>query len=159
MRRGIALISAVVTVFSLVILASVVYAYGAQAAAPKSNVQAVAPAPAMQNISAPAPAAVADLSPQAAAAVASTFLNQTDAYSVELADYQGTQCYKVTFTSGSLVYVSMTGQILGVVPPSQVASSVNSWAARGGGGHRPKAPGDDGGHDDGGSEPPDSGGG
>ena len=145
------------------ILASVVYAYGAQAAAPKPNVQAVAPAPAIQNVSAPAPIAVANLSPQAAAGVASTFLNQTDAYSVELADYRGTQCYKVTFGSGSLVYVSMTGQILSVVPPSQVASSDNSWAPRGGGGgHRPKASSggsDDGGHDDGGTEPPDSGGG
>ena len=57
------------------------------------------------------------VAPQDAASIAAKAINRTDLYSVELADYQGTQAYKVTFSSGDIVYVSMDGQVLGTEPP------------------------------------------
>jgi hypothetical protein len=129
MRRSIALISAAVTTFSLVILASVVYAYSVMAAPRPVLYQANAQLPAGEQVSAPAASApamlatVQNVSPQEAASVASNFLKRSDAYSVELASLNGTQCYKVAFSSGDVVYVSLTGQVLATVPAPAVVVS------------------------------------
>jgi hypothetical protein len=53
-----------------------------------------------------------------AAGLASEFLGRTDAYSVELAQYNGVQAYKVTFLSRDVVYVSFDGQVLGSELPT-----------------------------------------
>ena len=59
-----------------------------------------------------------------AAGIASEFLGRTDAYTVELAQYNGVQAYKVTFLSGDVVYVSPDGQVLGSeLPTFQLAST------------------------------------
>lgn len=154
MRRNIPLISAAVTTFSLVILASVVYAYQAMAAPPSvplpgGNQPGV---PARVEASAPLdPAASSNVSPQDAAALAAIYLNRTDAFSVELAVFNGTQSYKVTFSSGDIAYVALNGQVLGNVPaPAAVVSSVPA---------RPRGSGQGGGRSGGGGGGGDEGGG
>lgn len=125
MRRSITLISVAVTTFTMVIMASVVYGYRV-AAKSRSSVAAAPVAP----VAMPSPELVAAavvpstrMSPEAAAQVAAEFLGRKDLYSVEMADYNGVQAYKVTFSSGDVVYVSLEGKVLGTVPaPMQLAN-------------------------------------
>jgi len=109
-------ISAMLTTFVLVTLASVVYAYRGLAlsispAAPLVvDSQAVSPLPAaLPPTQMPSPSEIA-------AQVASQF-DRTDLYSIELADFNGIQAYKVTFSAGDAAYVSLTGQVIALVPP------------------------------------------
>jgi hypothetical protein len=98
-----------------------------------ASLQLSAPA-AAPAAAAPAPVSVA---PQDAASIAAKALNRTDLYSVELATYQGVQAYKVTFSSGDIVYVSLTGQVLGTEPPPApilVTQSGGGSSRHGGGG-------------------------
>ena len=96
------------------------------------------------------------VAPRDAAAEAAKFLNRTDLYSVQLANYNGTQTYEVTFASGDIAYVSMSGQVVGVAAaPTQAPIYVAPAKKRGGGGSAPAAPaappkggGGDGGGDD-----------
>jgi hypothetical protein len=78
-----------------------------------------------------APAAVASgVTPEEAAQIAARYLNRTDLYSVEGAQFNGVSAYLVTFSSGDLVYVSLDGQVLSVqLAKGQIASG-------GGGGGR-----------------------
>ena len=50
--------------------------------------------------------------PMEAVAAASQFLNQQDVYSVESSTYKQTPAFKVTFSSGTIVFVGLDGQIL-----------------------------------------------
>lgn len=71
------------------------------------------------------------ISPQDAAQVAAQYMGRSDLYSVQTATYNGNQVYQVTFSSGDIVYVSPTGQILSVqAAPSQSASN-NSGSSSG----------------------------
>jgi uncharacterized membrane protein YkoI len=77
-------------------------------------------------------AAVQDvITPQQAADIASNALGQTSIYSVELAPMNGQNLYKITFSSGDIVYVTMDGQIAGSVS-AQPSVSPNTLAANGG---------------------------
>lgn len=159
MRRNVALISAAVTAFTLVVLVSVVYAYSGLAAAPSpsgavsgQSVRTVQVADSIGARSAgdtgqPAMAAPA-ISAQTAASLAAAFLHRTDLFSAEMTAYNGAAAFKVTFASGEIVYVSLGGQILGVVPvPSYVQPA--SPSGSGGGGWTSGSSGE---HDDAGSE-------
>lgn len=68
-------------------------------------------------------AAASGVSPQNAAQIAEQYLSQSDVYSVETAAYNGANVYKVTFSSGDVVMVSFTGQILAVQPAARQGSS------------------------------------
>jgi hypothetical protein len=123
MRKSVTLISMALTTFVMVLLTGVVYAYqGFIAPSPtptaqaSSSVQTVA-LPLVEQ--APGPAGAPVVSPQDAASIAVKFSTRTDLYSVELADFNGSQSYKVTFSSGDVIYVSMTGQVVGSAPLSQ----------------------------------------
>ena len=127
MKRGVTLVSVAITAFSVVIMASVVYGYrvsaGPQSAQQAAPVSAREPRPSPELVSASSTASTR-LSPRMAAGIASEFLGRTDAFSVELAQYNGVEAFKVTFTSGDVVYVSPDGQILGSeLPTIQLAST------------------------------------
>lgn len=148
MKRGVTLVSVAITAFSVVIMASVVYGYrvsarpeSAQEAAPVSVLE-LRPSPEL--ISAASTASIT-FSARDAAAVASEFLGRTDAYSVQLAEYNATRAYKVTFLSGDIVYVSLQGQVLGSELPT--VQLVSSGGNRRDDGER-RAGGDDGEHED-----------
>jgi cell pole-organizing protein PopZ len=85
---------------------------------------------ALQATNAPAPSQNV-ITPQQAASIASNSLGQTSVYSVETVSMQGQNLYKVTFSSGDIVYVSMDGQVAGTVIAKQSTSS-NTLAASGG---------------------------
>jgi hypothetical protein len=127
MKRGVTLVSVAITAFSVVIVASVVYGYQVSAR-PQSvplpaAVSSLEPRPSPELVSASSVASTR-MSPKEAAALASEFLGRTDAYSVQLVEYNGVQAYKVTFTSGDIVYVSLDGKILGSeLPTVQLAST------------------------------------
>ncbi len=60
------------------------------------------------------PTSTAGLSPEAQAAVniATAFIRRTDVYSVDTVKVNGMDAYKVTFSSGDLVYVTPAGKVI-----------------------------------------------
>ena len=162
MRRSFSLISAVVTAFSLVMLASVVYAYRVMAAERPANAAVASQISGSPNVPVAVPAAPVDISPQDAAAAAAKFLDRADPFSVQLTQYNGAQSYKVTFSSGDVVYLSLSGQVLASVPAAaQIASASTAGGGGGGGGggrHHGGGGGGQGSDDGGAHEGSDSGG-
>lgn len=141
MRRSFALISAGITAFSIVLMVTVVYGLRAAAGpqvAPSTSALGAAVAQVSPHLEDNAEMLSPTVSPQAAAVVASEFLDRADATTVQLANYHAAEVYLVTFSSGDAVYISLSGQVLGSVPaPVQMASSNRNRKERegpGGGG-------------------------
>jgi hypothetical protein len=152
----------------LVVLVSVVYAYKGFAASPSSASPNAGQAVKTVQISdtgsivaasgnqQPALSQSTNLSVQSAAFIASQYLNRTDLYSAELSAYNGTPAYKITFSSGAIVYVSMSGTVLGEqLPPTYSSTSSNSHGS--GGGSFSSGSHSSGGHEDGSEHESDSG--
>lgn len=78
--------------------------------------------PSAQNASASASAPASGVSPKKAAEIAGEYLKQSKIYSVEIAAFNGANVFKVTFSSGDIVMVSLNGEVLTV----QRASRNNS---------------------------------
>jgi hypothetical protein len=57
--------------------------------------------------------------PEEAAQIAASYIGQTAVYSVETIDNAGTPVYQVTFSSGDVVLISMSGAVLAVQPAPQ----------------------------------------
>jgi hypothetical protein len=122
------LISAALTTFILVIATGVASAYK-QASTVVASFQPTAQAVAPVAMIAASPTEVAStvrLTHQEAALVATNYLGQTDLYSVENAIWNGVEAYKVVFSSGDIVYVSMFGEVLGTEAPQTVFINNNS---------------------------------
>lgn len=86
------------------------------------------------------------LTPQKASQVAASYMHQQDLYAVESVNYYASTAYKVTFSSGAIVFVSTYGQIMAAMSaPSADASSGGGGGGKGGGS---KPSGNGGGHDD-----------
>ncbi len=143
MNRLVIGISAGVTAFILALTAGAVYAYRNSLNAavavqqqPASQVATTLQLSAPTTAAPAAPAAVpANVSPQDAASIAAKSINRTDLYSVEMTTYQGAQAYKVTFRSGDIVYVGLTGLVLGSeVPPAPVFNTQSGGGSSGQGG-------------------------
>jgi hypothetical protein len=109
------LISAALTTFVLVILAnlSAVYARIRDVA----TIQPTAQPTALLGEALPLQEQVVQVTHQQAAAIAANFLGQKDLYSVENAVWNQMDAYKVVFSSGMAVYVSMDGQVIGSEAP------------------------------------------
>ena len=123
MNKNVTLISVAVTTIVLVTLVGVVYAYKTLVTTQtlsnaSSNSQSVT-----YPLVASAPTDSPSISPQDAASIAVKFANRTDLYSLELADFNGSQAYKVTFTTGDVIYVALNGQVVGSAPPSQAETA------------------------------------
>lgn len=110
------LISAMLTAFVLSMLGGVAMALK----------QPVAPI-AVASVAA-TPTVTASLTPQEAAALAATVLNQQDVYSVESAPYNGVDAYKVVFSSGQVAFVGLDGQILSITQIQPVVVTQNNVA-------------------------------
>ncbi len=160
MRRNVAMVSAAVTTFTLVVLISVVYAYSGTAASASSLVPASNPA--VKTIQVQDPQSVQPtagsttpglaapaISAQSAASIAAQFVHRTDLFSAEMSTYNGAPAFKILFSNGEAVFVSLGGQVLGVVP---AATYVPSAPSGGGGGGRGSNSSSHGGSDDSGSE-------
>jgi hypothetical protein len=121
MRKSTLFISAALTTFMLAVMFGVASAYQnivkstqqpqPVAVQPQSTQeQMIVNAPVVP----PTPVQPANITPEAATALASKVINRTDLYSVEVSQFEGAEAYLVTFSSGDLVYVSMDGQILSI---------------------------------------------
>jgi len=108
-------ISTVLTAFALATLGGVGMAVKQSGATPVPTAAPIAEATAT-------PVA---LSPQDAASLAANVLSQKDIYSVESSSVNGVNAYKVVFSSGSVAFVGLDGQILSVsqIQPVVVAQS------------------------------------
>ena len=136
MRKSTLFISVVLTTFMLAVLYGVASAY--QSLVSSTETAAVQPQPAAiaEVVSAPlapvGPTQVVNITPEAAAAMASKVLGRTDLYSVEVTQFEGADAYLVTFSSGDLVYLSLDGQILSI---SKLPVTVITQRGGGGGGN------------------------
>lgn len=148
MRKSTLFISAALTAFVLVMLFGVVSAYQAATKANPVNVSVATPVSQQQPVSAVTDAAptlepttqAANVTPEQAAQLAAQVINRTDLYSVETSKLNGVDAYLVTFSSGDLVYVSLTGQILSI---TKLPVLTVSTGGGGGGGRRHGGGGDD----------------
>lgn len=127
MRKSTLFISTVLTIFMMATIFGVASAYQqiVRNQSTAAQVSAVQVAPVVQ-VAPAQPVSVPTLTivtPEQATTIASTFLNDTSVYSVETVDYQRVVAYLITFSSGNLVYVSTTGEILAVskIPPVVIA--------------------------------------
>lgn len=66
------------------------------------------------------------ISPEMAAQVAATWLGDNQVYSVENTTIQGVPVFKVTFSTGTLVYVSTEGQVIGSQAPAMLVNASNN---------------------------------
>jgi hypothetical protein len=117
MRKSTLFISAVLTTFMLAVLFGVVSAYQQMVTTPQPEVAATLPATEVQTaeqLMSVAPTQIGVVTPEQATTLAMQMVGRMDVYSVESTEYEGAAAYLVTFTSGDLVYVSPTGQILAV---------------------------------------------
>lgn len=157
MNRIVIALSASITAFILALTAGAIYAYSSTWG-PNLTVQRQQPASqpvsqtasSLQLMAPPAVVPMPKVAPQDAASMAARAINRTDLYSIELADYQGSQVYKVTFSSGDIVYVSMDGQVLGTEAPPAPAPVFVTQSGGGGAHHGGSDGGSTGGdeHDD-----------
>jgi hypothetical protein len=121
MRKSTLFISVVLTTFMLAVLYGVVSAYqsiiGSTEMAAQSQPTAMAEMVNQPVAVVPPTQAVPqtlNITPDAAAALASKVLNRTDLYSVEVSQFEGADAYLVTFSSGDLVYLGLDGQVLSI---------------------------------------------
>ncbi len=132
MRKGVSFISVGLTAFVIAVLSGVVYAYKNVNSIPNKQQSVSVSVPMVAMAATP----VQTVSAQDAAALAAKDMNRTDLYSVELADLNGVQVYKVTFSSGDVAYMSLTGQLISTEAPKPTVVTVqqNSHRGKNGGG-------------------------
>lgn len=130
MKKTPLFISGVLTTFVLIVMAGVLTAFRTVSAEAQ-------PTPTSEPTEVPATATAAPLlvSPEEAAQIAASIMNQSDVYSVETAALDGVDVYKVTLSSGDVVYVSPIGEVLQVVPAPRSGGRSGSGPAAGSGSH------------------------
>ena len=121
MKKSSLFISAAITTFILAVLAGVIfYARTSALSAPiatmtpvNSNTQAPTDTLAPTDTATLAPTATSSfVSPQEAAFIAGTALGDTRIFSVDTVTRYGMDAYKVTFSSGNVVFVAPDGHIM-----------------------------------------------
>jgi uncharacterized membrane protein YgcG len=142
-------LSAALTTFILVVIAGVIKT-GANGFLPEGNSAQVAVAQAPQATDPPQPTdppqATDTLQPtvspfissQEAIALASARLGSSDLYSIETTKLGGLDVYKVTFSSGNMVYVSPQGHILLVTSLAQIQEQLTAAGGSSGGSSPPR---------------------
>ena len=129
MRKNTMFISAALTAFVLAMLAGVVSAYNGISGLKLQSQPPVTAQPVALSVVVTPAASVVNV--QDAETIASQYVKRTDLYSIELTDLKGVQAYKVTFSSGDIVYVGLDGQVLKATPPP---APITIYANGGGGG-------------------------
>lgn len=132
MKKKTLFLSAGITTFILVILASLLmkvrsggFVSPAAALAPTAvstlaPTGTLPPAATLQPTDTLQPTAEGYLTPQEAVFIASNALGNTQVYSVDTETRYGLDVYKVTFSSGHIVFVSPRGVILSIYSPQAV---------------------------------------
>ncbi|RJP56040.1 MAG: hypothetical protein C4557_00315 [Anaerolineaceae bacterium] len=140
MRKSTVFISTVLTMFTMATVAGAVSAYQqitkseAEPVAEPLTVSVSVKDGLVSTRSVPQPSIV---SPEEATLVAIEYLGDSSVYSVETVEYEGAPAYLVTFSSGKMIYVNPTGDILEVSevqPIVMYAPAANNSGSSGGGG-------------------------
>ena len=121
MNKKALFLSIAITTFVLVIIGGVFSVYKAFANSAEPVAQGHPVSQVVSTLTAPAAAssAVQQVTPKQAAAIAAEYLGRKDVYSIESAVLNAVTVYKVTFSSGDIVYVGLEGQILHTERPHQ----------------------------------------
>ena len=143
-------ISAALTAFVLAMLAGVVSAYNGISGLKLQSQPPVTAQPVALSVAVTPTASVVNV--QDAETIASQYVKRTDLYSIELTDLKGVQAYKVTFSSGDIVYVGLDGQVLKATPPPAPITIYANGGGGGGGNAAPPAGGGGDDHHDGGGD-------
>lgn len=116
MRKSTLFISTALTIFVLAVMFKVVSAYQQIEKSKDVAVTQAATEPVMQPVSAVESVAAAPtvISPDQASVIAAAFMGDNAVYSVEIVEYEGAPAFLVTFSSGKLVYLSPTGEIIAI---------------------------------------------
>lgn len=114
MRKSTLFLSAALTTFMLAVMFGVVSAYQNIVKSPALPEVAQAQPAAVQIVNTSVPTQISPITPEAAATLASQVINRTDLFSAEITQFNGTDVYLITFSSGDLVYVGFDGQILSI---------------------------------------------
>jgi hypothetical protein len=128
MNRRAFFISIVLTVFAAAMLSGIFTIYKGLKNTATQTAQVTSPvlaAPAGTNQQSVQPTTT-QVTPTDAAIIAARYLGQQDVYSVEAAVMDYMNVYKVTFSSGNIVYVSLDGQIISVQFNNGSASALHS---------------------------------
>ena len=149
MRKSTLFVSTVLTMFMLATMFGVVSAY--QQGKANAVATEVTAEPDVQQVATVEPtptqsAMPAVVSPEQATTIAVDFMADTDVYSVEVVEYEGKPAFLVTFSSGQLVYVSSTGEILSIsevepvvvmapAPPQKKNNNNNGGSSNNSGSH------------------------
>jgi len=116
MRKSTLFISTALTIFMLAVIYGVVSAYQQNVKNNNDSSAKVTVEPVVQQVAAAesVPTLPAVVSPEQATSIAVAFMGDPDVYGVEVVEYEGKPAFLVTFSSGKLVYVSPTGEILAI---------------------------------------------
>jgi uncharacterized protein YpmB len=128
MNKRALFLSVAITTFILVIVGGVFSIYRALASTgvPVAQVQPVSQAIAPEiNVPIAVPT-LQQVTPEQAAAIAAEYLGQEDIYAVESAMLESVTVYRVTFSSGYIVYVGLDGQILRAEKPQESITNDSS---------------------------------
>jgi hypothetical protein len=138
MKKSSLFISTILTTFILAVLAGAMTAYRSLAA---SDAQDQQPTPVAQTTEQPTSIAQATeqptlvvqvtptqtlLTPEQASQVAAQYWGRNDLYSVESIMLKGLSTYKVTFSSGDVVYVLPQGKVVGAYAAPRAAALNNN---------------------------------
>ena len=82
-------------------------------------------------VSTPTPSFILQITAQEAAVFASRYLGKSQVYSVEAVDFNGQVVYRVTFSNGDVVFVSVYGDILGLEEAPRQNNSGQAVASSG----------------------------
>jgi hypothetical protein len=147
MKKSTLFISTALTIFTLAVMFGVVSAYqqGAINVAAPATAEAVGTAATVEAV----PTLNTIVSPDQAASIAAQFLGDTGVYGVEVVDYQGVPAFLVTFSSGKLIYVGSTGEIIAIsqVQPVVVVAPPAKKNKNNGGNSNPVSVSNNGEHD------------
>lgn len=111
MKKTPLFVSGVLTTFVMMVMAVVLTAFRSVPVAAQATSTSEP-----TEVPATATAAPLTVTPEEAAQIAAKLMNQTEVYSVESSVLDGVDVYKVTLSSGDIVYLNPTGEVVQVVP-------------------------------------------
>jgi len=141
MRKSTLFLSATLTTFMLAVMFGVASAYQKIVKAASTDEVGTQQAQAQTNNNVVLPTATnsivgSTMTIEQAANLASSVIGRTDLYTAEITQLDGVDVYLITFSSGDIVYVSQSGQILSIskLPVTVILAPAAGGGSGGGGG-------------------------
>ena len=128
MNKPALILATFITIIALILLGGLIYSWKVVGAGASGNNQAVAPGAQLSTSQEPttggslqqgnqASNAITAITPDQAAQIAANFLGKGNVVRVEYTNISGGAVYKVDFTSGETIYVSLNGTVISAQMP------------------------------------------